>query len=68
MLERGGCRVFAEPHGECSSIWPRGHLNDQQQSSGVSQSMLELLAMPGIEDLEFDVPIMSEFFRPAEFF
>ena len=31
-------------------------------------TILDLLAMQGIEDLEFDIPVMSEFFRPAEFF
>lgn len=29
--------------------------------------ILELLAMPGIEDLEFDIPRAEGLFRPAEF-
>lgn len=41
---------------------------DYQRLSPKRQSLGELLAMPGIEDIDFEIPRMpDEFPRPAEF-
>ena len=54
-------------------------MNHEQQYPGVpcgealqgkpenEPTILEHLAMQGIADLEFDIPVLKEFFRPAEF-
>jgi len=56
-------------------ITDRGHTShvllsfeEYERLSHKRQSILELLAMSGIEDIDFDIPrIPDEFPRPAEF-
>jgi prevent-host-death family protein len=39
-----------------------------QELSGKKKSIVELLSMPGMEDIEFDPPkLEDDFFRPADF-
>jgi prevent-host-death family protein len=39
-----------------------------QELSGKKKSIVELLSMPGMEDIEFDPPKLDDdFFRPADF-
>ena len=43
-------------------------IQDYERLSQKRQSLFELLAMPGIEDIDFEFPrIPDEFPRPAEF-
>lgn len=39
---------------------------EYQRITGKQPTIAELLAMPGIEDIEFDPPRLSDFTRPAE--
>lgn len=56
-------------------ITDRGHasfvllsISEYERITGKRQSILDLLAMPGIEDIDFDIPRMpDELPRPAEF-
>jgi hypothetical protein len=41
-------------------------MKEYQQLSGSRQKIADLLAMPGIEDLELEIPRMRELPRPAE--
>ncbi len=41
-------------------------MKEYQQLSGSKQKIADLLAMPGIEDLEWEIHRMSELPRPAE--
>ena len=41
-------------------------IKEYQQLSGNRQKIADLLAMPGIESLELDIPRMGELPRPAE--
>lgn len=41
-------------------------IEDYQALAGKSGSIIELLAMPGIEDAEFEPPRAGELFRPAD--
>jgi prevent-host-death family protein len=39
-----------------------------QELSGKKKNIVELLSMPGMEDIEFDPPKLDDdFFRPADF-
>jgi len=39
-----------------------------RELSGSSKNILDLLAMPGMEDIDFDPPKLDDdFFRPADF-
>lgn len=39
-----------------------------EKLSGKKKSIVELLSMPGMEDIEFDPPkLEDDFFRPADF-
>jgi prevent-host-death family protein len=40
-------------------------MKEYQQLSGSSQKIADLLAIPGIEDLELEIPRMCDFPRPA---
>jgi len=41
-------------------------IKEYQQLCGSSRKIADLLAMPGIEDLELEIPRMCELPRPAE--
>lgn len=41
-------------------------MKDYQQLSGKRQKIADLLAMPGIEDLELEIPQIPDLPRPAE--
>ena len=40
---------------------------DYQQMMGGQQKITDLLAMPGIENIEFEVPPLRDFAQPANF-
>jgi len=42
-------------------------IKDYQQLSGTRQKIADLLALPGSEDLELEIPRMRDLPRPAEF-
>jgi prevent-host-death family protein len=43
-------------------------IDDYEKLRGKRQSLMDLLAMPGIEDIDFEIPRMpDELPRPAEF-
>ena len=41
-------------------------IEDYQALAGGSSSIVDLLAMPGVEDVEFDVPRMQDLHRTAD--
>jgi prevent-host-death family protein len=41
-------------------------IDDYQRLSGGSGNIVEMLAMPGVEDLEFEPPRARGFYRPAD--
>ena len=41
-------------------------LKDYQRLSGASTSIIDLLSMPGIADLDFEVPRVQRFTKPAD--
>ena len=42
-------------------------IEEYQKLTGAQSSIIDLLAMPGLEDIEFEPPrLIGEFFRPAE--
>ena len=42
-------------------------IEDYQQITGSRQKIADLLAMPGIEDVELEIPPLRELARPANF-
>ena len=38
-----------------------------QRLTGSSQKIADLLAMPGIEDIELEIPLLRDLARPADF-
>jgi prevent-host-death family protein len=42
-------------------------IEEFQKLSGGTASILDLLAMPGLEDVEFEAPRVADPYRPAEF-
>lgn len=42
-------------------------IEDYRKLTGAKQRIADLLAMPGAEDIEFDVPKSRELARPAKF-
>ena len=38
-----------------------------QRLTGSSQKIADLLAMPGIEDVELEIPLLRDLARPADF-
>ena len=42
-------------------------IEDYQQITGSRQKIANLLAMPGIEDVELEVPPLRDLARPADF-
>ncbi|AIY42869.1 VapB protein (antitoxin to VapC) [Collimonas arenae] len=40
---------------------------DYQRITGASQKIADLLAMPGIEDIELDIPQSRDLAQPADF-
>lgn len=41
-------------------------IDEYQRLSGGSGNIVEMLAMPGVEDLEFEPPRAQGFYRPAD--
>jgi len=41
-------------------------IDEYQRLSGGSESIVEMLALPGIEDIEFEPPRAQKFHRPAD--
>lgn len=41
-------------------------IDEYQRLSGGSESIVEMLAMPGIEDIEFEPPRAQGLYRPAD--
>ncbi len=41
-------------------------IEDYQRITGRHQKIADLLAMPGIEDVEFDIPQLLDLARPAD--
>lgn len=42
-------------------------IEDYRKLTGAKQKIADLLALPGVEDIEFDVPKSRELARPAKF-
>jgi prevent-host-death family protein len=42
-------------------------IDEYQRITGQRQNIADLLAMPGIEDIEFDIPQMRDIAKPADF-
>jgi len=41
-------------------------IEEYQKLTGGPASIIDLLAMPGVEDIEFEAPRAGEFYRPAD--
>ena len=41
-------------------------IDEYQRLSGGAENIVEMLAMPGVEDLEFEPPRTRDFYRPAD--
>ena len=42
-------------------------IEEYRRLAGKRENIADLLAMSGVEDVEFEIPILRDFARPAEF-
>jgi prevent-host-death family protein len=71
--DRGGAKkaaqngpVFITDRGKPSLVLMTAE-EYRKLTSGKKKNLVELLAMPGVEDIEFEIPKLADFMRPADF-
>ncbi len=71
--DRGGAKkaaqngpVFITDRGKPSLVLMTAE-EYRKLTSGKKKNLVELLAMPGVDDIEFEIPKLGDFMRPADF-